>query len=70
PYFHTTLPYCYFFNFPETLSTIIIDETQPVIITTAYNDEQHTSDKVCRNVIKPINLENLLEGVMFCVGGC
>ncbi|QWR77974.1 response regulator transcription factor [Candidatus Magnetomonas plexicatena] len=44
-----------------------IDENQPIIITTAYNDEQHTSDRVCRNVIKPIKLENLLESVMFCV---
>ena len=45
-----------------------IEGTQPIIITTAYNDEYHTSDKVCRNVIKPINMEYLLESILFCVG--
>ncbi|MEO5355710.1 MAG: response regulator [Nitrospirae bacterium YQR-1] len=45
-----------------------IEETQPIIITTAFNDEYHTSDKVCKNVIKPINLDRLLESIMFCIG--
>ncbi|QWR78193.1 response regulator transcription factor [Candidatus Magnetomonas plexicatena] len=44
------------------------DVTQPIIITTAYKDEQHTSDRVCRNIIKPINLEHLAESILYCVG--
>ncbi|MBF0464329.1 MAG: response regulator [Nitrospirae bacterium] len=41
-------------------------KSQPIIITTAYNDEQHTSDTVCRNIIKPINLEYLAESILYC----
>ncbi|MCG6550766.1 MAG: response regulator [Candidatus Magnetominusculus sp. LBB02] len=45
-----------------------LKESQTIIITTAYNDEFHTSNKVCRNIIKPIDTEELLEGIMFCMG--
>jgi CheY-like chemotaxis protein len=45
-----------------------INAVQPIIITTAYNDEQHTSDSVCKNLIKPINVEQLLEYIMYCTG--
>ncbi|MCI4624766.1 MAG: response regulator [Candidatus Magnetoovum sp. WYHC-5] len=45
-----------------------IDERQPIIITTGYNDEEHVSDKVCKNVLKPIDEEALLESILFCVG--
>ncbi|MBF0318864.1 MAG: response regulator [Nitrospirae bacterium] len=45
-----------------------IDGKQPIIITTGYNDEHHTSDKACRNIIKPIDNNKLLEGVLFCMG--
>ncbi|MBF0317515.1 MAG: response regulator [Nitrospirae bacterium] len=45
-----------------------IEESQPIIITTAYRDEEHTSDKVCRNVIKPIDEEKLLESMIHCIG--
>ncbi|MBF0488343.1 MAG: response regulator [Nitrospirae bacterium] len=45
-----------------------IDGAQPIIITTAYDDELHTSDKVCRNIIKPIENDALIEGIMFCMG--
>ncbi|KJU82719.1 response regulator receiver protein [Candidatus Magnetobacterium bavaricum] len=44
-----------------------IDQSQPIIITTAYTDETHTSNKVCMNVIKPIDEEKLLEGIMYCI---
>ncbi|MBF0457329.1 MAG: response regulator [Nitrospirae bacterium] len=45
-----------------------IDGTMPIIITTAYNDELHTSDKVCRNTIKPIDTNHLIESILFCLG--
>ena len=45
-----------------------IEATQPIIITTGYNDEYHTSDKVCRNIIKPIDNNKLLECILFCMG--
>ncbi|MBF0537529.1 MAG: response regulator [Nitrospirae bacterium] len=45
-----------------------VNKSQPIIITTAYRDEEHTSDKVCRNVIKPIDEEQLLESIMYCIG--
>ncbi|MEO5360404.1 MAG: response regulator [Nitrospirota bacterium] len=45
-----------------------IGDPPPIIITTAYNDELHTSDKVCRNTIKPIDTNQLLESIMFCMG--
>lgn len=45
-----------------------IDETMPIIITTAYNDELHTSGKVCRNTIKPIDTNHLVESIMICLG--
>ncbi|KJU86457.1 response regulator receiver protein [Candidatus Magnetobacterium bavaricum] len=44
-----------------------IDQFQPIIITTACRDEEHTSDKVCKNVIKPINEDDLLESIIYCV---
>ncbi|MBF0465200.1 MAG: response regulator [Nitrospirae bacterium] len=44
-----------------------IDDALPIIITTAYNDEYHTSIKVCRNIIKPIDDEQLLESIISCV---
>ncbi|MEO5361067.1 MAG: response regulator, partial [Nitrospirota bacterium] len=46
-----------------------ISNPPPIIITTAYNDEQHTSDKVCRNMIKPIENERLIECILLCLGG-
>jgi YesN/AraC family two-component response regulator len=46
-----------------------IDGTQPIIITTGYNDEYHTSDRVCKNIIKPIDNNQLLESILFCIGG-
>ncbi|MEO5359153.1 MAG: response regulator [Nitrospirota bacterium] len=45
----------------------IIDGSQPIIITTAYNDEHHTSGKVCRNIIKPIDNDELVESIIFCL---
>lgn len=45
-----------------------LDGTQPIIITTAYDDELHTSDKVCRNIIKPIDNDELIESILFCLG--
>lgn len=59
---------------PLMSGMVMIDEIQkigdppPIIITTAYNDEQHTSDKVCRNTIKPIDTTQLLESIMYCMG--
>ncbi|MBF0518845.1 MAG: response regulator [Nitrospirae bacterium] len=47
---------------------LIQDAVQPIIITTAYKDSSHTSDRVCRNIFKPINLEYLTESILFCVG--
>lgn len=44
------------------------DDAQPIIITTAYKDEAHTSDRVCRNIFKPINLDHLSESILFCMG--
>ena len=42
-------------------------ERQPIIITTGYNDDEHKSDRVCRNIIKPINLQELLEAICACL---
>ncbi|MBF0337611.1 MAG: response regulator [Nitrospirae bacterium] len=44
-----------------------IDHSQPIIITTAYKDEEHMSEKVCLNVIKPIDEEMLLKCIIHCV---
>ncbi|WP_420266583.1 response regulator [Candidatus Magnetominusculus dajiuhuensis] len=45
-----------------------LNDTQPIIITTGYNDELHTSDKVCRNIIKPIDNDKLIEAMLCCLG--
>ncbi|MBF0565555.1 MAG: response regulator [Nitrospirae bacterium] len=45
-----------------------IQDYQPIIITTGYNDERHTSKKACMHIIKPIDERKLLESIMFCVG--
>ncbi|MBF0486973.1 MAG: response regulator [Nitrospirae bacterium] len=45
-----------------------LNDTQPIIITTGYNDELHTSDKVCRNIIKPIDNDQLIEAILSCIG--
>ncbi|MBF0608957.1 MAG: response regulator [Candidatus Magnetobacterium sp. LHC-1] len=44
-----------------------INNSQPIIITTAYKDEEHMSEKVCLNVIKPIDEEMLLKCIIHCV---
>ncbi|KWT75610.1 response regulator [Candidatus Magnetominusculus xianensis] len=44
-----------------------IDGNQPIIITTGYNDEHHTSGKVCRNIIKPIDNDELVESIISCL---
>jgi YesN/AraC family two-component response regulator len=45
-----------------------ISDIQPIIITTGYKDEAHTSDLVCRNIIKPLDEDMLLEAIMTCLG--
>lgn len=45
-----------------------IDKTQKIIITTAYEDEYHMSDKVCSNIIKPIDFDKLIVIIMSCLG--
>ncbi|MBF0538807.1 MAG: response regulator [Nitrospirae bacterium] len=44
-----------------------IDNEQPIIITTAFNDDEHTSSR-CVNIIKPINTNKLLEAIFCCMG--
>jgi YesN/AraC family two-component response regulator len=44
-----------------------LDHHQPIIITTGYKDEAHVSDKVCWNVIKPLDEEKLLDAIMLCL---
>jgi len=41
---------------------------QPIIITTGYDDDEHKSDRVCKNILKPINLAGLLEAIDDCLG--
>ncbi|MBF0318231.1 MAG: hypothetical protein HQL01_00290 [Nitrospirae bacterium] len=40
------------------------DGAPPIIIITDYNDKYHTNDKVFRNIIKPLNVRQLLEAIM------
>ncbi len=47
-----------------------INEDQPIIITTAYNDSDHRSEKVCTNLIKPIVKEELLAEIARCSEKC
>lgn len=47
---------------------LTMDESQPIIITTGYKDEFHTSGKVCKNIIKPIDCKKLLESILHCIG--
>lgn len=48
-----------------------MNTTQPIIITTGYNDDDHKSDKVCANLVKPIEKDELLSAIIFCVQkGC
>ncbi len=44
-----------------------IDDAQPIIITTAFNDDEHTSSR-CINLIKPIDMTKLLEAILYCMG--
>ena len=43
-------------------------EKQPIIITTGYDDDEHKSNRVCRNILKPIRLDELLDAVISCLG--
>ncbi len=43
-----------------------LNEKQAVIITTAYDDVQHRSSRVCRNIIKPIVNKKLIEAIVEC----
>ncbi|MBF0343786.1 MAG: response regulator [Nitrospirae bacterium] len=44
-----------------------INDDQPIIITTAFNDDEHTNIR-CLNLIKPIDAERLIDAVLYCVG--
>jgi YesN/AraC family two-component response regulator len=44
-----------------------LNHHQPIIITTGYNDDDHTSDKVCWNIIKPLDEEKLLTAILKCL---
>ncbi|MCI4626078.1 MAG: response regulator [Candidatus Magnetoovum sp. WYHC-5] len=46
---------------------LIINENQVIIITTAYNDIEHKSNRVCKNLIKPIIREQMIEAIVECV---
>ncbi|MBF0343907.1 MAG: response regulator [Nitrospirae bacterium] len=45
-----------------------IDKDQPIIITTAFNDDEHTSRGVCANLIKPIDVDKLTDAIYHCIG--
>ncbi len=45
-----------------------IKSDQPIIITTAFNNDEYTSARFV-NLIKPINVEKLLDAVINCIGG-
>ncbi len=44
-----------------------MNTAQPIIITTGYDDEQHQSERVCVNIIKPIDDNELLEAIVKCI---
>lgn len=44
-----------------------INRNQPIIITTAFEDETHSSKKACTHMIKPINNKILLEIIIECI---
>lgn len=44
-----------------------IKESQPIIIVTAYNDDDHRSDRARLNMIKPIVKEDLLDAIIGCL---
>ncbi|MBF0319889.1 MAG: response regulator [Nitrospirae bacterium] len=45
-----------------------IKNDQPIIITTAFNDDDHVSNR-CVNLIKPINVERLIDAIFCCIEG-
>jgi YesN/AraC family two-component response regulator len=45
-----------------------IKSDQPIIITTAFNNDEYTSTRFV-NLIKPIVVENLIDAVISCIGG-
>jgi YesN/AraC family two-component response regulator len=47
-----------------------LNHNQPIIITTGYKDDQHTSVNVCWNIIKPLGEDKLIEAIMICLGKC
>ncbi|MBF0345619.1 MAG: response regulator [Nitrospirae bacterium] len=44
-----------------------VKETQSIIITTAYEDDEHT-DSSCVNLIKPVEAERLIDAIFECLG--
>ncbi|KJU87585.1 response regulator receiver protein [Candidatus Magnetobacterium bavaricum] len=44
-----------------------IDGNQAIIITTAYDDNEHKSDRACRNIIKPIDYDELVKAIIKCM---
>ncbi|KJU86566.1 response regulator receiver protein [Candidatus Magnetobacterium bavaricum] len=55
-------------NGNEMIKSILeVDDAQPIIITTAFNDDEHTSLR-CVNLIKPIDTNKLLEAIFYCIG--
>ncbi|MBF0519365.1 MAG: response regulator [Nitrospirae bacterium] len=44
-----------------------IEREQPIIITTGYNDDEHTVIEACKHIIKPIDEEKLLNAIIDCV---
>jgi YesN/AraC family two-component response regulator len=44
-----------------------INLKQPVIITTGYDDDKHKSNRVCLNLIKPIDFGELESAMIKCI---
>jgi YesN/AraC family two-component response regulator len=44
-----------------------LNHNQPIIITTGYDDQEHRSDKVCINLIKPIIDNVLVDALIKCI---
>lgn len=45
-----------------------IKDTQPIIITTGYSDEEQNIDGVCDHMIKPLDEDQLIKAILLCLG--
>ncbi|MBF0466953.1 MAG: response regulator [Nitrospirae bacterium] len=55
-------------GFQMIKSILDTKDTQPIVITTGYSDDEHKVEDACAHIIKPIAEDELVRTILHCLG--